>query len=131
MMHGATRIGDMIIAGGHHDPSSPLLEFPRHFRNACAHGGRWHFRQGEPRRDAQVRGFVVTANLHGHRAPWITVEPRLYVEFLEDIAEYFAPEVAALDPLKGVVAAPSLGDGVPTAGAVLGPSSRRERPPES
>jgi len=43
----------------------PLWEFLRHCRNAIAHGGSFHFSNGEPRRPAQWGPFVLTHALHG------------------------------------------------------------------
>lgn len=44
MILGAIRIGDMILSGGYLKSDVPLLQFARHYRNACAHGDRWEFR---------------------------------------------------------------------------------------
>jgi hypothetical protein len=81
----------MIDQGGHRDRREPLLEFARHYRNACAHGDRWSFRAGEPCFPASCRQLTVTAALHGQKATWTTVGPRLHVEYLDDIADHFAP----------------------------------------
>lgn len=91
MMHGATRLGDLIDSGDHRDAQVPLLEFTRHFRNACAHGDRWHFNKNEPRYPAACRDLVLTTELQGQRATYDTVSPRRYVEFLDDITNYFVP----------------------------------------
>jgi hypothetical protein len=40
MINAATVIGDMIQKGGHGRTDVPLLQFARHFRNACGHGDR-------------------------------------------------------------------------------------------
>ena len=100
MMHGATRLGDLIDLGGHRDTEVPLLEFARHFRNACAHGDRWHFTKNEPRKPAACRDLVLTAELQGRRATYDTVSPRRYVEFLDDITNYFVPG-SVPPPLEG------------------------------
>lgn len=84
----ASRLGDMIDAAGLRDPSVPLLEFARHYRNACAHGDRWHFVSGEPRRPAVLRGRALDANLHGTRATYDWVGPGDHMDFLDDIAHY-------------------------------------------
>lgn len=86
MIHGATRIGDMIDNGGLQDPNVPLLEFARHFRNACAHGDRWHFLREEPRNRAALRGRELSSSLHGTRATFVWVAPGDYLDFLDDIA---------------------------------------------
>ena len=90
MLVGATR-RHMILQAGLTSRHEPLLEFARHFRNAAAHGDRWTFRRGEPAYPAACRDLVLTENLHGVRATWKTVTPRRYVEFLDDIANHFAP----------------------------------------
>ncbi|WP_337826235.1 hypothetical protein [Pseudonocardia sp. UM4_GMWB1] len=91
MITGAIVIGDMIDKGGHRDKSVPLLEFARHYRNACAHGNAWHLNPGEPRHPAACRHLALTADLNGQEAAWRTVGPRLHVEFLDDIANHFVP----------------------------------------
>lgn len=91
MLVAATRLGDMINSGGHTRRDVPLLEFARHLRNACAHGDRWHFRAGEPRTPAACRHLTLTAALHGQRATWTTVTPRLLVLYLDDLSNYFVP----------------------------------------
>ncbi len=90
MSHGAIRLGDMIQVAGLRDSSSPLLEFARHFRNACAHGDRWHFRGQEPIYRAACREVVLSRQLYGQRATFVTISPRLYIEFLDDLAAHFA-----------------------------------------
>lgn len=90
MLLGGTRLGDMVLAGGYSRSSVALLQFTRHFRNACAHGDRWHFKNGEPRTAARCRGLTLRPELHGVRATWVTVGPRLYVEFLDDVTAYFS-----------------------------------------
>lgn len=91
MIHGAVRLGDMIDRGGHRASNVPLMEFARHFRNACAHGDRWHFRNGEPKSPAACRELVLTADLQGQRATFVAVSPRRYVEFLDDVSNHFLP----------------------------------------
>jgi hypothetical protein len=91
MMTAATQLGDMIDRGGHRRTNVPLLEFSRHFRNACAHGDRWNFLNGAPRTTAACRGLTLTAPMHGQRATWCTVTPRLFVEYLDDLANHFVP----------------------------------------
>jgi hypothetical protein len=88
-MHGATRLGDAIERVGPRDWHSPLLEFVRHFRNACAHGNRWHFTNKEPRNRAELRGRAVTADLHGSRAVPNWVAPGDYLDMLDDVATHF------------------------------------------
>jgi hypothetical protein len=91
MLVGGTRIGDLIHQRGPWPKDQPLIQFARHFRNACAHGDRWNLKQDEPLYPAACRDFVVTRDLDGKRATYETVSPRLYVEFLDDISNHFVP----------------------------------------
>jgi hypothetical protein len=84
-MQGATRIGDDLQQAQLMTTSEPLLEFARHFRNACAHGNRWHFRHGEPKHSASLRGRQLDASLHGSRALFDWVGPGDYLDFLDDL----------------------------------------------
>lgn len=89
MITGATTIGDMIIKGGFSKRDEPLLQFARHLRNACAHGNAWHLKNGEPSSPAECAGFVVEATLQGEQAAFGTVGAWLYLEFLDQIRDYF------------------------------------------
>lgn len=91
MSMGATRIGFMIIHADMSRKDIPILQFARHFRNACAHGDRWEFKPGQPETPASCRHVVLDASMAGRRATYETVTPRLYVEFLDDISNYFVP----------------------------------------
>lgn len=93
MINAGVIIGDMIQKGGHGSTTVPLLQFARHFRNACGHGDRWDFRDGAPPHPAACRHVTLTAAHNGQRATWETVTPRLFVEFLDDIANYFVPGI--------------------------------------
>lgn len=102
MLLGAARIADMIDQAGLRDRGNPLLEFARHFRNACAHGDRWHFQKAEPRHPAACRGLVLSASMHGQKATWVSVTPLLYIQFLDDIRMCFDPSVGpAIVPISG------------------------------
>lgn len=64
-----TAMGGLLIqayesTSDHHD-RNPLWEFLRHCRNAAAHGGRFHFRNGEPRRLAEWGRFRIEPSLQG------------------------------------------------------------------
>jgi len=91
MLLGATRLGDMILQAGLSRRDEPLLQFARHFRNAAAHGDRWSFRRAQPETPAACRDLVLAANMNGRRATWETVTPKRYVEFLDDLSNYFVP----------------------------------------
>jgi hypothetical protein len=91
MLLGATRIGDLILQGNHSKTTEPLMQFARHFRNACAHGDRWYFKNGEPKHPASCRALTLSASLDGKRATYDTVSPKLYVEYLDDVSNYFVP----------------------------------------
>jgi hypothetical protein len=101
MLLGGIRLGDMIVQGQHSKSDVPLLQFARHFRNACAHGDRWNFAKNQPEHPAACRDTVLTAALHGQRATYDIVSPRRYVEFLDDLSNYFLP---------GSVPAPTVAD---------------------
>ena len=45
--------------------TGPLWEFLRHCRNAAAHGGKFHFLHGEPKRPATWRTLEITRGLQG------------------------------------------------------------------
>jgi hypothetical protein len=47
---------------GVHDP---VLEFLFHARKPVAHGGRWHFQNGQPKAPASWRGLSVSPSLEG------------------------------------------------------------------
>jgi len=47
-----------------HD-TGPLWEFLRHCRHAAAHGGRFNFQHGEPRRPAKWGALEIVAGLQG------------------------------------------------------------------
>ena len=89
MMMGALRIGDSIKRTGLHRSNVPLLEFARHFRNACGHGDRWTFRGPEPRFPAATDRLKVERSWNGRRATWETVSTRGYIDFLDEIHIYF------------------------------------------
>jgi hypothetical protein len=91
MLLGATRLGDMILQANLSRGDEPLLQFVRHFRNAAAHGDRWSFNEGQPETPAVFRDLILTADMNGRRATWETVTPKMYVEFLDDLSNYFGP----------------------------------------
>ena len=93
MLLGAVRIGDVILDATNYAEISgnPMIQFVRHFRNACAHGDRWSFHQGQPDKPAAFGDVVLSNALDGQRATYETVSPRLYVELLEAIALFFVP----------------------------------------
>jgi|GEM_PF-6452234 len=45
--------------------AQPLFELLRHLRNAAAHGNRFKFRAGEPRRPAEFRHFHLDPTMNG------------------------------------------------------------------
>jgi hypothetical protein len=91
MINAGIRLGDMIRKGGHNRDDVPLLQFAYHFRNACGHGDVWNYSPSGPPHPASCRDLELTGELVGRRATWETVTPRLFVEFLDDITEHFAP----------------------------------------
>lgn len=85
-MYGATRLGDDLSAAGLIRKDEPLLQFARHFRNACAHGNRWHFAKNEPAHPAILRGRRLEASLHGTQAMYGWLAPGDYLDFLDDLS---------------------------------------------
>ncbi len=86
-MQGGTRLGDDLQQAGliRKHTEEPLLQFARHLRNACAHGNRWHFLEGEPKHPAALRGRQLDRSLHGSRAVFDWVGPGDYLDFLDDL----------------------------------------------
>jgi hypothetical protein len=91
MLVGGTRLGDMIHLRGHWPKDEPLIQFARHFRNACAHGDRWNFKDREPLYSAVCRDTVLDRTLQGQRCTYETISPRRYIEFLDDISNHSVP----------------------------------------
>lgn len=89
MMLGAVQIGDLIHRATNGPSPSALIQFARHFRNACAHGDRWHFAAGEPRTRAATRRVELNTQMAGHRATLATVGPLEYIEFLDEVSAHF------------------------------------------
>lgn len=91
MLVGGTRLGDMISLRGPLPKDEPVIQFARHFPNACAHGDRWNFQGKEPQYPAVCRDIVLHQSLHGQRCTYETITPRRYIEFLDDISNHFVP----------------------------------------
>lgn len=89
MLGGAVRVGDMIDKFKFRDAASPLMEFARHFRNACAHGDQWSFKGAEPKHPASTQRLVLDASMNGIKATWTTVSPLEYFRFLDEIHAHF------------------------------------------
>lgn len=87
-IHGAVRLGDELLNACLIRPEEPLLEFARHLRNACAHGNRWHFRNGEPKHPAQLRDRELDLSLHGTKAMYGWLGPGDYLDYLDDLTAY-------------------------------------------
>jgi len=124
MLLGATRLGDMIRQENLSRRDEPLLQFARHFRNAAAHGDRWSFHEGQPEPPAACRDLELTAVMNGRRATWETVTPKRYVEFLDDLSNYFVPRLV---PPPNPPAAAWSGSALSTGGVYSGrlPVGRR------
>ncbi len=90
MVLSATKIGELIDRGDFRNNESPLLQFARHYRNACAHNRRWSFKSHEPAHPAALRDLEIDNSLHGRIAPYGTVSPADHLYFLDDISAYFA-----------------------------------------
>lgn len=65
--------GTYACAEGHND-HSPEFEFLRHLRNAAAHGNRFNFYPGEPRRPASWSGCAIDHTLKGVANPLANTE---------------------------------------------------------
>ena len=76
MLVGGTRLRDMIRLRGPWPTDQPLIQFARHFRNACAHGDRWNFHGNEPQYPAACRDTVLDRSLQDRRCTYETVSPR-------------------------------------------------------
>ncbi|HET8863514.1 MAG TPA: hypothetical protein VFM94_09725 [Solirubrobacterales bacterium] len=87
-IYGATILGDRLQNAQLTKVGQPLLQFARHLRNACAHGNRWHFRGGEPKHKAELRGRRLDASLDGSKAMYGWLGPGDYLDFLEDLAAF-------------------------------------------
>lgn len=85
-MFGAVRLGDELKLAGIDPAGEPLLQFARHFRNACAHGNRWHFQGREPKEPAELRGRALDPSLHGTQALNCWVHHGDFCDYLDDLA---------------------------------------------
>jgi len=88
-IYATTRIGDEVDRLQLRDETSPLMEFLRHLRNACAHGNRWYFTGTEPKNPAVWRHLTVEPAWHGQRAMYGTLGPAEYLDLLDDLAGRF------------------------------------------
>lgn len=90
MTLGLIQLEDRIKSAGLRDPSSPLLEFLRHARNAAAHGGFWAFSRSEPRNHAEFQDAVLEISMGGARLD-STLNLKRYADLLDAVADHFAP----------------------------------------
>lgn len=91
MILGTLRLADAVEKGGYHLYDEPLLEFLRHYRNACAHGGRWRMKVSKTHgwNKAALRGLELHPDLDGEVAVLGTVDRAMHLHLLEDVASYF------------------------------------------
>lgn len=91
MILGTLRLADAVDKGGYHLYDEPLLEFLRHYRNACAHGGRWRMSVSKKHgwSKAALRGLELHPDLDGELAVLGTVDRATHLHLLEDVAAYF------------------------------------------
>lgn len=73
----------------------PTMQFIRHYRNAVAHGDRWHFDGGKPLPPARFLHLEITRDLEGQRASFDTVAPGVVIQLLDYLVECFDPSQAA------------------------------------
>lgn len=93
ILSGALKIGNILTDSQLIVPQNSLTQFAKHFRNAAAHGDKWHFKGNEPNHPAHTRDVRIDRSLHGSRATFHTVGPYEYFRFLDEI-EAFAMESA-------------------------------------
>lgn len=86
----AIDIADSIKKADLHDKDEPLLEFLRHYRNGCAHGGAWNFSKGEPRNLAAFGDLRIDQAWQSQKVT-TRVLPYTHVRLLEEISNYFGP----------------------------------------
>jgi len=62
------------------------LEYFRHLRNAIAHGNRWNFNKGEPRRPASFGPFVLSSSLQDTQVLFDYMMPGDIFDLLDAVA---------------------------------------------
>ncbi|GAA4389592.1 hypothetical protein [Brevibacterium pityocampae] len=88
MLSGALTIGNLLIDGSLIDPTDPLTQFAKHFRNAAAHGDKWHFDAKEPRYPAHTANVKLDRSFQNRRATFETVGPYEYFTYLDEIVVF-------------------------------------------
>lgn len=88
ILSGALTIGNLLIDNSLVDPKNPLTQFAKHFRNAAAHGDKWHFDSKEPRYPAHTDHVDLDRSLQGRRATFATVGPYEYFTYLDEIVAF-------------------------------------------
>lgn len=78
-------VGDAIARNQYFD-RDPAIEFLRHLRNGIAHGNRFNFKHGEPKRLAFFKNFKITEDLEGSV---VLIEDRESFIDIGDIFELF------------------------------------------
>ena len=73
--------------------SHPEIEFLRHSRNAASHGGKWSFKNGEPRRTAEWRGVRITDELEGKPYWEVGIEPGDILLLIWDVEQILIPHL--------------------------------------
>src|SRR5699024_6650964 len=70
----AVSLGDLVVKSDRYDPTDPLHQFVRHYRNGCAHGDRWNVQANALKAPAQFMDIVVDDSMNGRRTTG-TVSP--------------------------------------------------------
>jgi hypothetical protein len=81
-------LGDELRRAGLLNPAEPLMQFVRHLRNGSAHGNRWFFKNGEPKRLARFRNFELESGLQGGEIFFDYLGQGDWLDLLDDVVEY-------------------------------------------
>lgn len=100
----AISIGDLVTQSPVYDPSDPLHQFLRHYRNGCAHGDRWRVDPRVLKNPARFRDITIDYSMDGRRTTE-TVPPLRHVQLLQALADHFGPP-APRDDAEGWRAMP-------------------------
>lgn len=88
MLTGAMKVGELVERYGLNRGDRPLAQFARHFRNAAAHGDKWHFKGEEPKNPDFTREVTLDQSLDGSRATFNIVGPYEYFRYLDEITAF-------------------------------------------
>jgi len=86
----AVTVGDLVTQSAKYDPTDPLHQFLRHYRNGCAHGDRWNVHSDALKNPAQFMDIAVDDSMNGHRTT-DAVSPLRHIQVLQAVSDYFGP----------------------------------------